>query len=137
MRTLKISEKEKGNRNRMSKSMTENDLDGCYYREIKYFSPNGKKMPNGIGIQRGGFLHECKKNKEAFEIDQPRPVHDATKGHQGGIIVFSTDALADSLVCENLLHKKVPSIACSVGNVFRGQYVGSKDELYNKDSMTL
>ena len=122
----------------MSKSITENDLDGGCFREIKYFSSDGKGMPNGVGFQRGSFLHECKKNREAFEIDQPFcPVHIAMKGHLGGIIVFGTDALADTLVCEKLLHKKVPSLACSVGNVFKGQYVRSKDELYNKDSMTI
>jgi len=122
----------------MSKRITENDLDGCHFREIKNFSPEGKCMPNGIGIQRGGFLHECKKNREAFEIDQPvRPVHNATKGHQGGIIVFSADAVDDSLVCDCLQKNRISPISYSVGNAFRGQYVGSKSEIYNKDSMTI
>ena len=113
-------------------------LDMVHFKEIKYFSPDGKGMPNSIGFQRGGFLHECKKNREAFEIDLPVcPVHNTTMGHQGGIIVFSTDAVANSPECEDLLHDIVPSVACSVGNAFMGQYVGSKGELYNKDSMTV
>jgi hypothetical protein len=107
-----------------------------HFKEIKYFSPDGESMPNSIGFQRGNFLHECKKNREAFEIDLPVcPVHNTTMGHQGGIIVFSTDAVADPLVCEDLLHDRVPSVEYSVGNAFMGQYVGSKGELYNKDSM--
>lgn len=109
-----------------------------HFKEIKYFSPDGKSLPNGIGIQRGGFLHECKQNRDAFEIGQPvRPVHSSKKEHQGGIIVFSKDAVADPLVCEDLLHDIVPPVVCSFGNAFMGQYVGSKGELYDKDSTTV
>lgn len=108
-----------------------------HFKEIKYFSPDGKRMPNGIGIQRGGFLHECRKNKEAFEIDQSIcMVHNAKRGHLGGIIVFSTDAVANTLVCDYLQHI-TPPIAYSIGNAFKGQYIGSSGELYNKDSLTI
>jgi hypothetical protein len=108
-----------------------------HFKEIKYFSPDGKSMPNGIGIQRGGFLHECMKNKEAFEIDQSICMaHNNKREYLGGIIVFSTDTVADSLVCDYLQHI-IPPIAYSIGNAFRGQYVGSSGELYNKDSLTI
>ena len=108
-----------------------------HFKEIKYFSPDGKSMPNGIGFQRGGYLHKCKKNKEAFETDKSIcTVHNAKRESLGGIIVFSTDAVADSLVCDCLQHI-TPPIAYSIGNTFRGQYVGSSGELYNKDSLTI
>lgn len=95
-----------------------------HFNEIKYFSPDGKGMPNGIGIQRSGFLHECKKNKEAFEIGQSIcTVHNAKRGHLGGIIVFNTDVVADSLVCDCLRQNIIPPIVYSVGNTFRGQYI--------------
>ena len=45
--------------------------------------------------------------------------------------------MADPLVCEDFLHDIVPPVACSAGKAFRGLYVGSKGELYNKDSMTI
>ena len=80
-----------------------------HFKEIKHFSPDGKSMPNGIGFQRGAFLHECKKNKDAFEIDQSIcMVHNAKRESLGGIIVFSTDAVADSLVCDYLQHITPP-----------------------------
>ena len=37
-----------------------------HFREIKYFSTDGSTMPNGIGYQRGHFIHECKVNAEKF-----------------------------------------------------------------------
>ena len=41
--------------------------------EIKFFSPNEKGMPNGVSFQRGNFLLECQKNKDAFDISQSVP----------------------------------------------------------------
>ena len=36
--------------------------------EIKYFHPSGKPLPNGSHFQRGGFLHKCRVNKDAFTL---------------------------------------------------------------------
>ena len=36
--------------------------------EIKHFHPSGKPMPNGSHFQRGGFLHECRVNKDGFTL---------------------------------------------------------------------
>ena len=36
-------------------------------REIKYFSPDGSTMPNGVNIQRGGFLKDCRINANSFK----------------------------------------------------------------------
>lgn len=74
-------------------------------KEIKYFSPNGKKMPNGSHYHKGGFLHECKLNSEKFSINNnqylitdKKTIVEAIHGEQyglsdyrGGIIIFSTE----------------------------------------------
>ncbi len=66
------------------------------FSEIKFFSPNEKGMPNGVSFQRGNFLLECQKNKDAFDISQSVP--SKKKGNQnGGIIVFSNNVETDSI----------------------------------------
>ena len=92
------------------------------FREIKYFSPDGKGMPNGVGFQRGNFLHECQKNQEAFDISQ-------TVNQKGGIILLSNNVEADSIDC-------IPQ-CYTVSNAFLGQYIGANGELYDKDSLTI
>ena len=99
-----------------------------HFKEIKYFSPNGKCMPNGVCFQRGGFLLEC-----FFEIDRPvHSIRDVKQGRLGGIIVFSTD-----IESEDLLHDIKLPLSYSVGKAFLGQYVGTEGELYNKYSLTI
>ena len=110
-----------------------NLFDKVHFKEIKYFSPNGKCMPNGVCFQRGGFLLECKRNKDAFEIDRPiHSIRDVKQGRLGGIIVFSTD-----IESEDLLHDIKLPLSYSVGKAFLGQYVGTKGESYNKNSFTI
>lgn len=58
-------------------------------REIKYFHPSGRGMPNGHIIQRGGFIRECQLNSEAYEFDETiHPKGDfKQRGSLGGVIV--------------------------------------------------
>ena len=137
------------------------------FKEVKYFSSNGKTMPNGIGYQRGNFLHECKVNSEQFILDES--IHGEQYGlsdYRGGIIVFSTDVNAVSLD-KNKIYNKVKQIlttlnqrkntssithkiinkfnkyndeyigAYSIGNSFEGKYVGDNGEEYNERSVTI
>lgn len=94
------------------------------FREIKYFSPSGKGMPNGVGFQRGNFLHECQKNQDAFDISQTIP-----SNQKGGIIMFSNNVEANSIDC-------IPQ-CYTVSKAFWGQYIGANGEIYDKDSLTI
>lgn len=139
------------------------------FKEVRYFSRNGKGMPNGVGFQRGGFLHECKINAESFVLNEK--VHDNQYGlsdYRGGIIVFSTDVNAVKLDQNSIINKVKQLIATfsqrynasaklhkvvnkfnrynttndyigaySVGNAFRGKYVGDNGEEYNESSTTI
>lgn len=56
-----------------------------HFKEITYFSPDGKKMPNGVAFQRGGFLHECKENADKFVVDKGiHPAQDGLNKYRGG-----------------------------------------------------
>ena len=138
-----------------------------HFREIKYFSTDGSTMPNGIGYQRGNFIHECKVNAEKFILDEA--IHDNQYGlsdYRGGVIVFSTDVNAVNLD-KNKIYNKVKQIlttlnqrintskiahkiinkfnkynseyigAYSVGNAFKGKYVGDNGEEYDERSTTI
>lgn len=139
------------------------------FKEIKYFSKDGSSMPNGHGIQRGGFLRECRENKNAFVLNEE--IHGEQYGladYRGGVIVFSTDVNAVSLD-KNKLKNKVKQIlttigqrlntssishkvinkfnkynetddyigAYSIGNAFKGHYVGDNGEQYDERSTTI
>lgn len=75
-------------------------------KEVKYFSPDGRKtIPDGHGIQKAGFLRECKLNSEKFTIkniqylinedfevvEAVRVTQYVLEHYRGGVIVFSTD----------------------------------------------
>ncbi|MCQ2191642.1 MAG: hypothetical protein MJZ23_02100 [Paludibacteraceae bacterium] len=129
------------------------------FRGIKYFHPSGRIMPNGCHYQRGGFLKECKENKNMFIIDgiSRSSQNDKTK-YRGGIIVFATDS------CDNDIDSKMVQVISSLadkwnlmsindsidldskaganctgtystGHFFRGRYVGKNGETYNGDSV--
>lgn len=81
-------------------------------REIKYFSPDGRKtLPNGHPIQKGGFVKECEDNKNKFthlnheylineRFELIEAIHTqqyGLAGHRGGIITFSNDVDALSV----------------------------------------
>lgn len=64
-------------------------------KEIKYFHPSGRILPNGSNYQKGGFLNECKKNKDSFILDEG--VHGEQYGmskYRGGMIVFAVNVNA-------------------------------------------
>ena len=127
-------------------------------------------MPNGSHYQRGGFINECKINKNNFMLDEG--VHGEQYGmkqHRGGIVVFSTDVNAVKLNDNKLINKikqliitfnnrinrnkKIHSTinklnkeirkseerigAYSVGNFFKGKYVGDNGEMYNDKSLSV
>ncbi len=75
-------------------------------KEVKYFSTDGRKtIPDGHGIQKAGFLRECKLNSEKFTIkniqylinedfevvEAVRVTQYVLEHYRGGVIVFSTD----------------------------------------------
>ena len=142
-------------------------LQGSGYREVKYFHPDGKTMPNGHGIQRGGYIKECKDNTEKFELDEG--VHGEQYGlskYRGGVIVFATDdnavALSDNKILnkikqfveslknrwgkDKIVHRAITRFnneneeyigAYSLGNFFKGRYVGDNGEMYSDKSVAL
>ena len=137
------------------------------FREVKYFHPDGTSLPNGSHYQRGGFLNECRANRDAFLIDEA--VHDKQYGladYRSGIIVFSTDINAvqlDTNIIKNKIKqfvvtwrnrltkgKKIHDVindfnsneneyigAYSVGNYFHGRYVGDNGEKFDEKSLYL
>lgn len=138
-----------------------------HFKEIKYFSPTEQKIPTGIAFARGGFIHECKKNGEAFTpVKEVYADQDCKKRYQGGVIVFPADATVAKLDTNALnrdikqilhtfnqrinkfeiLHKiknkfnncnKEHISAYCVGNFFHGKYIGNNGEIYDKQSLTL
>ena len=102
-------------------------------REVKYFHPSGKSLPNGSHIQRGGFLHECRQNKEAYVLDES--VHGEQHGlakYRGGVITFPAgiNALEWS-------DKDNFGGAYSVGHCFKGKYVSDNGETYDETSFSI
>lgn len=97
-------------------------------KEVKYFHPSGKSLPNGSHFQRGGFLHECQQNKDAYILDEG--VHCEQCGlskYRGGVITFP-----------NQFKEKSESIGVySVGNFFKGNFVGESGEMYDETSLSI
>ena len=115
------------------------------FNEIKFFHPEGKSFPNGSHYQRGGFLHECKRNSECFTIGGRNEIGD----DKGGIIVFSVGLndfrpsdndvlviIASFLSTINHRHKE-KKYAYRVGHFFYGKYVGIHGEMYNDHSLCI
>lgn len=81
-------------------------IGGVRVKEIKHFHPDGKPMPNGSHIQRGGYLNECRLNANAYTLDEG--VHGEQYGlakYRGGIITFSTDINAMELSPNKIINK--------------------------------
>lgn len=137
------------------------------WTEVKYFHPQRQTMPNGSHYQRGGFLQECRRNLNSFILDEGVHGNQyGMAKYRGGIIVFSTDVNAVELDKNKIINKikqvittfknrlKKDTIihnvmnkfndkggeyigAYSVGNFFKGKYVGDNGEMYNERSLAI
>lgn len=136
-------------------------------REVKYFHPSGRGMPNGHPIQRGGFVRECRLNADAYELDEAvHPQQYGLSDYRGGVITFSTDVNAVEF-SKNFIMNKVKQLlatygnrffrqskiaktiqqfndkgneyigAFSVGNFFKGRYVGDNNKIYDEKSISV
>ena len=106
--------------------------------EIKYFHPSGADLPNGSHYQKGGFLYECRKNANSFVTDGSTSECQCRMAkHRGGIIVFPITENAERLA--NLIKQfDGESLgAYSLGNFFKGKYVGGHGELFDASSICL
>lgn len=105
------------------------------WKEIKYFHPEGRTMPNGSHYQRGGFLEECRNNSSSFVLDKVAHEYQCgTSNLRGGIIVFPSNAEKVGVGEYNI---KVDVGEYSVGNFFRGKYVGASGEIYDSNSLSI
>ena len=137
------------------------------WTEVKYFHPQRQTMPNGSHYQRGGFLQECRENSNSFVLDEGVHGNQyGMSKYRGGIIVFSTDVNAVELDKNKIVNKIKQVIATfknrfrkdsiihnvmnkfndngdeyigaySVGNFFKGKYVGDNGEMYNERSLAI
>lgn len=64
-------------------------------KKVRWFHPEGEKMPNGVFFQRGGWLAECRENKKRFLDNDSEavmvfpteaPVGEATRSFSGRFI---------------------------------------------------
>jgi hypothetical protein len=102
-------------------------------REVKYFHPSGKSLPNGSHIQRGGFLHECRQNKDAYVLSES--VHGEQHGpakYRGGVITFPAGINAPEWSDKDSFGG-----AYSVGHCFKGKYVSDNGETYDETSFSI
>ena len=110
----------------------------CHFKEIKYFSRDGRNVPNGVGFQRGNFIKECIDNASNFVLSE------ALRGEQnrssccfGGVIILpanTNNKLNDDAITQSIA---TTSQAYSIGNAYRGRYIGVYDEIYDKNSITI
>lgn len=104
------------------------------FKEVKYFHPEGMSMPNGCHYQRGGFLMECKINKESFLLTEG--MHHGE--HRGGIIVFPTHVIMKLHDREliNKIEQLITSCSYRVGHLFTGKYIDD-NIIYNEQSISV
>ena len=117
------------------------------FKEIRYFHPQGKGMPNGSHYQRGGFLNECKINRESFiQSERVNYGHNNRKSHNGGILIFPTDVdptivkeIHDIINRYNGASKRTEKriMVYCIGNHFKGRYVGHHGEIYDSNSLSI
>ena len=114
---------------------------------VKHFHPEGKGMPNGSHYQRGGFLHECKENANSFVLtEEVYGKQPAAEKCCGGVLVLPAGAEAVELeenALKNIMEQALckisvePACAYSVGNFFRGKYVGANGKVYGEKSLAV
>ena len=109
-------------------------------QKITYFHPSGKTLPNGSHFQRGGFLHDCRLNKEAFTLAFPHLEGPCGLGCQGGVIIFPTNTEVVDFPLEipqahYLVNHSISDLL--IGHIFQGMYVDSDGNVYNKESLTV
>lgn len=140
-------------------------------KEVKYFHPSRKTLPNGSNYQKGGFLNECRKNINSFMLDEGAQGEQyGLAKYRGGMIVFAVNVNAVQLSPNKLVNgikqfvetlknhfnkgkivhntimnfnndeKKNNGVyigAYSLGNFFKGKYVGDNGEMFNDRSICL
>ncbi|MBR5862989.1 MAG: hypothetical protein IKY76_00320 [Alistipes sp.] len=104
-----------------------------HFREVKYFSPDGRDMPNGVGFQRGNFIKSCADNARNFTLSPAS--HSANS--RVGVIVFPSNIL--SIDCGAITHHLATckSPTHTLGNAFRGRYVNPNGAIYDSTSITI
>lgn len=106
--------------------------------EIKYLHPSGADLPNGSHYQKGGFLYECRKNANRFVTDGSISERQCGMGkHRGGIIVFPITENTERLANHVKQFDGESLRAYSLGNFFKGKYVGSHGEQFGASSICL
>ena len=109
-----------------------------HFREIKYFSRDGRTMPNGIGFQRGNFIKECADNANSFALTEAVFCgQKSPNGKHDGVIILPANTnynLNDDAITQSIA---TISQTYAVGNAFRGRYIGVHDEIYDKNSITI
>ena len=113
-----------------------------HFSEIKYFSRDGKSMPNGEGFQRGNFLKGCADNANSFVLSENRfGGNEMANDHRGGVIVFPSAAntiLDNAQISQQLAtFSQGFIVACAIGKAFKGMYIDGNNERYDINSTTI
>ena len=105
-------------------------------QRIQYFHPRGESLPNGSHIQRGGFLGECRKNKEAFTMTFRH--FEGPEGLEacGGVIVLPSGTPLKEVPAEPPA-TSLAIVPYSVGRIFHGRYEDACGNLYDEESPTI
>ena len=113
-----------------------------HFCEVKYFSRDGRDLPNGVGFQRGNFLKECADNANSFVLSEK--VFGGNKmanDHRGGVIVFPSAAntiLDNAQISQQLAtFSQGFIVACAIGKAFKGMYIDGNNERYDINSTTI
>lgn len=145
-----------------SKNISENFT----IKEIKYFHPSGASLPNGSNYQKGGFLNECRKNMNSFVLNEGvHGEQYGMAKYRGGMIVFAVQMSSNKIVNaikqfvettknrfnkDKIVHNTINGFnndntknngeyigAYSLGNFFKGKYLGDNGEMFNDRSICL
>lgn len=113
-----------------------------HFSEVKYFSRDGRDLPNGVGFQRGNFLKECADNANSFVLSEK--VFGGNKmanDHRRGVIVFPSAAstiLDNAQISQQLAtFSQGFIVACAIGKAFKGMYIDGNNERYDINSTTI